>query len=331
MIRFRVNTLKIPELTVPLLAEDQSSARAQSPARVQSPARLQSPAKVQRKTGFDVYKGPTDVSIAFRHTDLKGVVAESLQGVEFIAANTDLQAIGVSLADDKIQLGAKLIKGLGGIAVTPIGKRVYSLEPDKIAKHKLPISQKDAKTIVLSVIERLSKSTGEDSISDYFFNVLDQNYHEEHVFLNLIFFNLDYFVGILDAVKEIEDGKTPEQKNKIILSFLNAIQKKECEIPNFNMLSRVSKHINSERPFAPKYEWKRVFTDTEEVVNENFVVGRNVVRENYSVKYAVYCLGENGKQVRLVLGLNDVPDTYNEMLSRTFLSDDFDICNSYNT
>tara|TARA_Y100000741_G_scaffold36399_4_gene25586 strand:- start:194 stop:1186 length:993 start_codon:yes stop_codon:yes gene_type:complete len=330
MIGFRFNTVKnglIPELTVPLLAEDQSSARAQSPARVQSPA------KVQRKTGFDVYKGPTDVSIAFRHTDLKGMVAESVQGVEFIAANTDLQAIGVSLADNKIRLGAKLAKGLGGIAVTPIGKCVYSLEPDKIAnaKYKLPISQKDAKTIVLSVIERLSKSTGEDSISDYFFNVLDQNYHEVHVFLNLIFFNLDYFVGILEAVKEKEDGKTPEQKNKIILSFLNAIQKKECEIPNFNMLSRVSKHINSERPFLPKYEWKRVFTDTEEVVNENFPVGGNFVRENYSVKYAVYCLGENGKQVRLVLGLNDVPDTYNETLSRTFLSDDFDTCNSYNT
>ena len=127
------------------------------------------------------------------------MVAESVQGVEFIAANTDLQAIGVSLADNKIQLGAKLAKGLGGIAVTPIGKCVYSLEPDKIAnsKYKLPISQKDAKTIVLSVIERLSKSTGEDSISDYFFNVLDQNYHEVHIFLNLIFFNLDYFVGIL--------------------------------------------------------------------------------------------------------------------------------------
>ena len=51
------------------------------------------------------------------------MVAESVQGVEFIAANTDLQAIGVSLADNKIQLGAKLTKGLGGGAIPSIGEQ----------------------------------------------------------------------------------------------------------------------------------------------------------------------------------------------------------------
>jgi len=51
------------------------------------------------------------------------MVAESVKGVEFLAANTDLQAIGVSLADKKIQLGAKLTKGLGGGAIPSIGEQ----------------------------------------------------------------------------------------------------------------------------------------------------------------------------------------------------------------
>lgn len=51
------------------------------------------------------------------------MVAESVKGVEFIAANTDLQALSVSLADKKIQLGAKLTKGLGGGAIPAIGEQ----------------------------------------------------------------------------------------------------------------------------------------------------------------------------------------------------------------
>ena len=62
------------------------------------------------------------------------MVAEGVQGVEFIAANTDLQALGVSLADYKIQLGAKLTKGLGGGAIPSIGEQsakesIEDLEP----------------------------------------------------------------------------------------------------------------------------------------------------------------------------------------------------------
>ncbi len=51
------------------------------------------------------------------------MVAESVKGVEFIAANTDLQALSVSLADYKVQLGAKLTKGLGGGAIPAIGEQ----------------------------------------------------------------------------------------------------------------------------------------------------------------------------------------------------------------
>ena len=41
------------------------------------------------------------------------MIASGLEGVEFMVANTDLQALSISHAPIKIQLGAKLTKGLG--------------------------------------------------------------------------------------------------------------------------------------------------------------------------------------------------------------------------
>jgi cell division protein FtsZ len=51
------------------------------------------------------------------------MIAAGLQGVEFIAVNTDLQALQLSKADIKIQIGAKLTKGLGAGANPEIGRR----------------------------------------------------------------------------------------------------------------------------------------------------------------------------------------------------------------
>lgn len=51
------------------------------------------------------------------------MVEAGLKGVEFIAVNTDAQALYMSKADKKIQLGEKLTKGLGAGANPDIGKR----------------------------------------------------------------------------------------------------------------------------------------------------------------------------------------------------------------
>jgi cell division protein FtsZ len=40
------------------------------------------------------------------------MVKEHLTGVEFIAVNTDAQALAVSLADKKIHIGINVTKGL---------------------------------------------------------------------------------------------------------------------------------------------------------------------------------------------------------------------------
>lgn len=51
------------------------------------------------------------------------MITSSLKGVEFWAINTDLQALNVSLADQKLQIGEKLTKGLGGGATPSVGEQ----------------------------------------------------------------------------------------------------------------------------------------------------------------------------------------------------------------
>lgn len=51
------------------------------------------------------------------------MIENGLNGVEFIVANTDIQALTANKADGKIRLGAELTKGLGAGANPEIGKR----------------------------------------------------------------------------------------------------------------------------------------------------------------------------------------------------------------
>jgi cell division protein FtsZ len=50
------------------------------------------------------------------------MIASSLAGVDFLAANTDMQALGANLAITKIQLGRELTQGLGAGANPDIGR-----------------------------------------------------------------------------------------------------------------------------------------------------------------------------------------------------------------
>jgi len=60
------------------------------------------------------------------------MIEEGLQGVEFIAANTDAQALSRSLAPLKLQLGARLTKGLGAGANPDIGRQAALEDRDLI-------------------------------------------------------------------------------------------------------------------------------------------------------------------------------------------------------
>ncbi len=60
------------------------------------------------------------------------MIAAHVEGVEFIAANTDVQALKTSMAPVKLQLGVKLTSGLGAGANPDVGRRAALEDSDKI-------------------------------------------------------------------------------------------------------------------------------------------------------------------------------------------------------
>jgi cell division protein FtsZ len=60
------------------------------------------------------------------------MLSSNMQGVEFIVANTDIQALQASPVPKKIQLGAKLTKGLGAGADPQVGRRAAEEDPEEI-------------------------------------------------------------------------------------------------------------------------------------------------------------------------------------------------------
>ncbi|MFQ5667231.1 MAG: cell division protein FtsZ [Candidatus Binatia bacterium] len=63
------------------------------------------------------------------------MISSGLPGVEFIAANTDMQALGASLAVTKAQLGAQSTKGLGAGANPDIGRQAALEDTEAIREH----------------------------------------------------------------------------------------------------------------------------------------------------------------------------------------------------
>jgi len=62
------------------------------------------------------------------------MISAGLRGVEFIAINTDKQALFLSKANTKIQIGDKLTKGLGAGANPEIGEKAANESRDEIAQ-----------------------------------------------------------------------------------------------------------------------------------------------------------------------------------------------------
>src|SRR3979411_3440581 len=63
---------------------------------------------------------------------LNTMILAGLTGVDFIAANTDCQALQHNLAATKIQLGAQVTKGLGAGANPEIGRQAALEDREKI-------------------------------------------------------------------------------------------------------------------------------------------------------------------------------------------------------
>jgi cell division protein FtsZ len=66
---------------------------------------------------------------------LNTMIASNLHGVEFIAVNTDMQALETSLASSKVQIGSKLTRGLGAGSDPQIGRAAAHEDAALIAEY----------------------------------------------------------------------------------------------------------------------------------------------------------------------------------------------------
>jgi cell division protein FtsZ len=60
------------------------------------------------------------------------MIAAGLRGVEFIAINTDVQALALSQAERKIHIGAKLTRGLGAGGNPEVGRQAAEETKDEL-------------------------------------------------------------------------------------------------------------------------------------------------------------------------------------------------------
>jgi len=65
---------------------------------------------------------------------VNSMIARGLQGVDFFAINTDLQALQMNAAPNKIQIGKNLTRGLGAGADPTIGHKAVEEDRDEIAR-----------------------------------------------------------------------------------------------------------------------------------------------------------------------------------------------------
>jgi len=63
---------------------------------------------------------------------VNSMIEAQFEGIDFIVANTDAQALNLSKAEHKIQLGVKLTKGLGTGANPELGKRAAEEDLEKV-------------------------------------------------------------------------------------------------------------------------------------------------------------------------------------------------------
>src|ERR1044071_7695472 len=65
---------------------------------------------------------------------IANMIASEVQGVDFIVANTDAQALNASPADRRIQLGLRITQGLGAGSRPEIGKAAAEEAIEEIEK-----------------------------------------------------------------------------------------------------------------------------------------------------------------------------------------------------
>lgn len=87
------------------------------------------------------------------------MIGSNLKGVEFWVVNTDVQALNVSLADHKLQIGTKITKGLGGGAIPAVGEQAA-----KESKEDLEMALEGADMVFITAGMGGGTGTGASSV-----------------------------------------------------------------------------------------------------------------------------------------------------------------------
>ena len=121
------NLFPMSEWNAPPTSTDQPSPAANQTADLQNDLRIQYHDAMPRGARIKVIGVGGGGNNAVNR-----MIAANVEGVEFIAANTDVQALQVSNAPVKLQLGVKLTSGLGAGANPDVGRRAALEDSDKI-------------------------------------------------------------------------------------------------------------------------------------------------------------------------------------------------------
>lgn len=126
--------------------------------------------------------------------------SNELEGIDFIVANTDAQALNLSLASSKIQLGEKITKGLGAGSNPDIGRRAAEENLDAILSK---VSDSD----ILFLTAGLGGGTGSGALP-----VIAKSAKEKGILTVAIVTTPFAFEGkkrfghALEAIKNLKDG-----------------------------------------------------------------------------------------------------------------------------
>ncbi|MEX0645164.1 MAG: cell division protein FtsZ, partial [Parvularculaceae bacterium] len=66
---------------------------------------------------------------------VNNMIESALEGVEFVVANTDAQALGLNKAQKRIQLGVKTTQGLGAGSLPDVGRAAAEESLDELLEH----------------------------------------------------------------------------------------------------------------------------------------------------------------------------------------------------
>lgn len=170
---------------------------------------------------------------------LQHMINQSLQGVEFIAVNTDSQALSKSTADLKIQIGAKLTNGLGAGCDPNKGRRAAEESMDiikeclkntdlvfitagmgggtgtgatpviaEIAKEATINKEKDDKALIVAVVTKPFKFEGKRHMVNAEAGITELSKHVDSLIVidnDKLLKNLGANVSIINAFNEAND------------------------------------------------------------------------------------------------------------------------------